>query len=239
MRLRGPAAASASRFTDRLWQYVCANLDRKASIAVAHFSSGMSAPASQCSAALPTTPPARTSGGVSVLAVGRMGAGITPDFANQSELARDLMFGAAQNSIRIVQQDLGFTLGRADTLFPDSTIDRLIDFLRRRDGHIYIVLSNLGAVGNSGSIYSNGVSLQAVARHLREALQRRFEARDPHLRYEIRRGPDPVTRSCASVHLAPFRLVGRVRRVATDRQSLKLWMIDDRAFYIARTTCIR
>ena len=63
-----------------------------------------------------------------------------------------------------MQQDLGFGLGRADPLFPDSTIDRLVDFLRqRREGDIYIVLSNPGALGKSGSTYSNDVSLEAFA----------------------------------------------------------------------------
>ena len=141
-----------------------------------------------------------------ILAVARLGAGITKDFANQSELARDLMLGAAQSDIRIVQQDLGFALGRSDTLFPDSTIDRLVDFLRQRDGDIYIVLSNQGAVGKSGSTYSNDVSLQTLAHHLREEVQRRFEARDPHWRYQIRTGPDPVNALlCERLHLAPFR----------------------------------
>ena len=42
-------------------------------------------------------------------------------------------------------------LGRSDTLFPESTLDRLIDFMEQRDGHVYIVLSNRGATGNSGS----------------------------------------------------------------------------------------
>ncbi len=137
MRVRGPAAASAARFTDRLWEYVCANIERKASIAVASSSGGC-----PVTAALSAGP---GKGGLPILAVGRMGAGITRSFANQSELARDLMLGAARHEIRIVQQDLGFGLGRADTLFPDSTIDRLVDFLRQGRGDIYIVLSNLGA----------------------------------------------------------------------------------------------
>ena len=50
------------------------------------------------------------------------------------------------------QQDLGFKLGRSNTLFPESTLDRLIDFIEQRDGHVYIVLSNPGATGNSGSL---------------------------------------------------------------------------------------
>ena len=93
-----------------------------------------------------------------------------------------------RHEIRIAQQDLGFALGRADTLFPDSTIDRLVDFLRQGRGDIYIVLSNFGAKGKSGSTYSNDVSLKTLARHLKREVQRRFEAKDPVSRYAIRRG---------------------------------------------------
>ena len=199
------------------------------------FASGQSVPANECPVAPAPISPSRAAGGVPILAVGRLGAGITKDFANQSELARDLMLGAAQHSIRIVQQDLGFSFGRADTLFPDSTIDRLVDFLRRRDGHIYIVLSNLGAAGNSGSTYSNGVTLEALARHLRDAVQRRVEAKDPLSRYEIRRGPDPVNALlCERVHLAPFRFGPDATWPSgkTISNHSKLWMVDDRVFYI-------
>ena len=68
------------------------------------------------------------------------------------------------------------------------------------------MLSNQGAVGKSGISYSNDVSLQTLAHHLREEVQRRFEARDPHWRYQIRSGPDPVNALlCERLHLAPFR----------------------------------
>jgi phosphatidylserine/phosphatidylglycerophosphate/cardiolipin synthase-like enzyme len=236
MRVHGPAAASAARFTDRLWDYICANLDKKPEIVMSNFAMGMSLPAGGCAptpAAMPSAP--KAGGGVPILAVGRMGAGITKDFANQSELARDLMLGAAQHDIRIAQQDLGFMLGRADPLFPESTIDRLIDFLQRRDGHIYIVLSNLGAAGDTGSSYSNDVPLKAVAKHLRAALQARYERRDPFWRYEMRRGPDPINAVlCERVHLAPFRFGPDAswpggKSIANHA---KFWMVDERAFYI-------
>lgn len=228
MRLRGPAAASAAHYADRLWDYVCANRDRKASISFASSTGDCPTPP-----ALPAAAPGR--GGTPVLAVGRLGAGITRDFANQSELARDLMLGAARHEIRIVQQDLGFGLGRADILFPDSAIDRLVDFLRQGRGDIYIVLSNLGARGKSGSTYSNDVSLQALAKHLRQEVQRRFEAREPLSRYEIRRGADPVNAMlCDHVHLAPYRLGPSASWPggAAIANHAKLWMVDGRVFYI-------
>jgi phosphatidylserine/phosphatidylglycerophosphate/cardiolipin synthase-like enzyme len=229
MRVRGPAAASAARYADRLWTFVCANLERKPSVSVASTSGTACLPP-------PALQPAqRTGGDVPILAVARLGAGITKDFANQSELARDLMLGAAQRDIRIVQQDLGFALGRADTLFPDSTIDRLVDFLFRRDGDIYMVLSNQGAVGKSGSTYSNDVSLETLAHHLREEVERRFERRDPNWRYQIRSGRDPVNALlCERLHLAPFRFGPDPRWPDGEPfgTHAKFWMVDDRVFYV-------
>lgn len=236
MQVTGPAAASAAHFADALWQYVCANLDKEAAISVASLPAGASSPIHEClpPEPLPASPQAK-SGGMPILGVGRLAAGITKDFANQSELARDLMLGAARHSIRIVQQDLGFNLARADTLFPDSTFDRLVDFLRHEQGDIYIVLSDLGAVGDSGSSYSNNVTLAQVAQHLRDAVQRRIYARDPLARYAIRRGPDPVNALlCSRVHIAPFRFGPDAawpggRPIANHA---KFWMVDDRTFYI-------
>ncbi|MBS0221752.1 MAG: hypothetical protein JSR91_13515 [Proteobacteria bacterium] len=236
MQVTGPAAASAAHFADALWRYVCANLDKGKAISVASLPAGASLPIREClpPEPLPTSPQAK-SGGVPILGVGRLAAGITKDFANQSELARDLMLGTARHSIRIVQQDLGFNLGRADTLFPDSTFDRLVDFLRREQGDIYIVLSDLGAVGDSGSSYSNNVTLGQVAQHLRDAVQRRIYARDPLARYAVRRGPDPVNALlCSRVHIAPFRFGPDAawpggRPIANHA---KFWMVDDRIFYI-------
>ena len=236
MLVRGPAAASSSRFADRLWQFVCANLDRKPSVQLASFASGQSAAPGACPASLAPPVAARLAGGgVPILAVGRLGAGITTDFANQSELARDLMFGAARHTIRVSQQDIGFKIGRSDAIFPDSTLERMIDFIEQRDGQVYIVLSNPGATGNSGSTYYNDVSLRAFARHLRGLVQKRVDARDPKERYEIAKGPDPINALlCSHVHLAPFRFgpdatwPGRM----TIANHAKLWMVDDRVFYI-------
>ena len=201
------AAASPSRFADRLWQFVCANLDKKPAVQLASFVSGQSVASGACPASLALSVAARTTaGGLPILAVGRLGAGITTDFANQSELARDLVFGAAQHTIRVSQQDIGFKIGRSDAIFPESTLDRMLDFIEQRDGQLYIVLSNTGSTGNSGSTYYNDVSLRAFARHLRDMVQKRVDARDPKERYEIRKGPDPINALlCSHVHLAPLR----------------------------------
>jgi phosphatidylserine/phosphatidylglycerophosphate/cardiolipin synthase-like enzyme len=236
MLVRGPAAASPSRFADRLWQFACANLDKKPSVQLASFVSGQSVPSGACPMSLALPVAARTTaGGVPVLAVARLGAGITTDFANQSELARDLVFGAAQHTIRVSQQDIGFKIGRSDAIFPESTLDRMLDFIEQRDGQVYIVLSNTGSTGNSGSTYYNDVSLRAFARHLRDMVQKRVDARDPKERYEIRKGPDPINALlCSHVHLAPLRFGPDATWPGgmTIANHAKLWMVDDRVFYI-------
>jgi phosphatidylserine/phosphatidylglycerophosphate/cardiolipin synthase-like enzyme len=231
MLVKGPAAASASRFADRLWGFVCTNLDRKPSGQLATFPAGET---TRCPDSL--APPSRDgTSGLEMLAVGRLGAGLTTEFANQSELARDLLFAAARRTIRISQQDLGFKLGRASTLFPESTIERLLDFIEQRDGHVYIVLSNPGSIGNGGSPYDNGVTLLELARHLRGVMMRRQDARDWRARYAIRKEPDAINALlCSHIHLAPLRFGPDPswpggKAIANHA---KFWMVDDRAFYI-------
>lgn len=236
MRVRGPAAASAARFTERLWDYVCTNLDKAPKVVVSNFDVNErgSTPAQTCMTP-PPLPPVRGGGGVPILGVGRLGSGITKDFANQSELARDLMFGSARKSVRIVQQDLGFALGRADKLYPESSLAKLVTLLLQGQGDVYIVLSNEGSVGNSGSSYSNDVSLKELARHIRELVQRRIEAADPKERFSMRAGPDPVNALlCEHVFLAPMRFGpdSKWPGGAAIANHAKFWMVDDRTFYI-------
>ena len=234
MRISGPAAASASRFVDTLWQYVCSNLDKSKTISLSSFATDRSLAEGSC----PPSPVEKTSsqrGGVPIMAIGRLASGVTSDFANHSDLARDLLLGAAKHDIKIVQQDLGFVFGRADMLFPESNLERLVTFLMRGEGDVYIVLSNDGSRAPDGGNYFNGVSLAALAHHLREMVQGRLEAKDPHLRYAIRTGPDPANALlCEHVHLAPFRFGpdDKWPDHGTFAIHPKLWMIDDRAFYI-------
>lgn len=241
MRLHGPAAASASRFADALWRYVCAKAGKTPTVTAVSFESGKAASAAACpsSFAAMSTPRPDKAGGVSILAVGRLGGGLTRYFDNQGDLARDLMFGAAQASIRMVQQDIGFILGRADPIYPESTLERLVDFLETRQGDIYIVLSNQGSIGGSGFAYSNGVPLRTLAKHLRDMVSKRYEVRheDEHGRLDtsIRTGPDPVNAMlCSRVHLASLRFgpddtwPGGM----TFANHSKFWMVDDRFFYI-------
>jgi phosphatidylserine/phosphatidylglycerophosphate/cardiolipin synthase-like enzyme len=229
MILQGPAAADAERFADALWDYVCSH-PKDPAVSVLAFRSGDRDLGQGCLARLPPPEPAARVGTLPVLAVGRLGAGITRDFANQNDLARDLMLGAARRSIRIVQQDIGFRLPGAlgildggSITWPETTLDRLADLLRR-GGDVYIVLSNLGSEGRSKSSYSNGVPLAAVARRIADAVTRRG-------------GPtgDAATELlCRHLHLAPFRFGPEPTWPGDEKIANhgKFWMVDDRAFYI-------
>ncbi|MFO1080594.1 MAG: hypothetical protein U1E23_08215 [Reyranellaceae bacterium] len=221
MRVDGPAAMSATRFADRLWQFVCGHRAEAPAVQLASFPRPAAGVAGPCPDHLAEPPGPRPAAGVPILAVGRMGAGIATDFANHSELARDLVLGSARRTIYLAQQDLGFTLGRAAPIYPESTLERLVDFVVQRQGELYIVLSNFGAVGNSGSSYSNSVSLATLAAHLREVAQRRA-------------GRDVDDLLCRHVHLAPFRFGPDAtwpgnRPIANHA---KLWMVDERVFYL-------
>jgi phosphatidylserine/phosphatidylglycerophosphate/cardiolipin synthase-like enzyme len=241
MRVHGPAAASASRFADAMWRYVCAKAGMAPTVTVVSFESGESAPGMNCPssfASVTSSNPGKAAG-VSILAIGRLAGGLTRYFDNQGDLARDLMFGAAQTSIRIVQQDIGFILGRADAIYPESTLERLVDFLETKQGDIYIVLSNQGSMGNSGFAYYNGVPLRMLAKHLRDMVSKRYEARradkNGRLDTSIRRGPDPVNAMlCSRVHLAPYRFGPDKEWPGgkTIANHSKFWMVDDRVFYI-------
>jgi phosphatidylserine/phosphatidylglycerophosphate/cardiolipin synthase-like enzyme len=223
MEVRGPAAADAVAFIDALWRFACHANGTRRDVAIASLPAGGTLPDAHC-LAIPAPPRPAAAGDVSLLAVGRLASGITPDFANQSDLARDLLLGAARRSIRIVQQDLAFTLGRVDPLWPESTLERLADFLLRDRGDLHIVLSNPGAVGNSGSSYSNGVGPEAVAAKIRQVARRRSPMPDAALNALL----------CRRLHVATLRF-GPDEDWPDGKpfgSHVKFWMVDDRLFYI-------
>lgn len=223
MQVQGPAAADAAAFIDAMWRFACGSTGKSPAVAVSSLAAGGTEPHDGCLAA-PAPPRPMSAGTIPILAVGRLAAGITKDFANQSDLARDLLLGSARRSIRIVQQDLAFTLGRLDPLYPESTLERLADFLLSGTGDLYIVLSAPSAVGNSGSSYGNGVSLETVARKIRQVIRARSTLADSTL--------DALL--CRRLHLAPFRF--GPDSAWPDKQAFgnhaKFWMVDDRLFYM-------
>jgi phosphatidylserine/phosphatidylglycerophosphate/cardiolipin synthase-like enzyme len=227
MYLRGPAAGDASAFLDKQWAFVCAhNGDRKRAVEVRSLTPGDKSIGERCPARLfeRMHDRLRRVGSVPVLAIGRMGAGINDDFANHNDLARDLMLGSARQTVRIVQQDFGFNFGQPQTVYPESSMERIADFLLKDQGDAFIVLSNYRARGRSGATYSNRLPIETTARKFREVARRRSTL------------PDPVLDAllCRRLHMAPFRF-GPDDTWPDDvpiGSHAKFWMIDDRAFYI-------
>ena len=226
MQVQGAAAADADRFADTLWQFVCNHGGGDAAVSAFMYRSGDAAIGPGCLPRIDV--PARQSAGgtgIPVLAIGRLGAGITTDFASQDDLARDLIFGAARHSIRIAQQDVGISqLGRADAIYPDSALEHWADFMLAGRGDVYLVLSNLDAKGRSKSTYSNSLSVEAVADKMLRTAQARSTLPRPAL----------VDLLCSRFHLASFRFGPDT--TWPDKQPIgnhsKFWMVDDRYFYI-------
>jgi phosphatidylserine/phosphatidylglycerophosphate/cardiolipin synthase-like enzyme len=224
MEVEGPAAYDAERFADALWRSVCSHrpaVDVNASfVSLGAASSG----GGDCPSHIALPEREEERGGVPILAVGRLASGIVSGFADQSLIARDLMFGAARHTIRMVQQDVGFALlrGTLDRSWPESALGKIADLLGK-DGDVYMVLSNLGAAGAIG-IYSNGIPIEAVADKIKEVVKRRTGLAEPSLSELL----------CQHLHLAPLRFGPDDKW--PDGQAIgthaKFWMVDDRVFYI-------
>jgi len=226
MQLRGAAAIDAHRYADKLWHYVCDHDNPLNAVSTYMYRSGAPDISSGCleTIGLPSSLPAATPG-VSVLSSARLGAGITDDFANQDDIARDLIFGAARHDILVAQQDVAFIqLGQAGPLYPELTLRAWVEFMLAGRGDVYLVLSNAGAEGRSKSSYSNGVSLEAVAEKML-AVAKAHSARPL---------PALVDLLCHHFHLAPFRFGPDAAWPGGHPigNHSKFWMVDDRYFYL-------
>jgi phosphatidylserine/phosphatidylglycerophosphate/cardiolipin synthase-like enzyme len=228
MAVEGPAAHDAHRFADALWSSVCSQSRTDNVNAIYTFFGAMSGTAEECLKKMPLPldedEHEESKGGVPILAVGRLASGITPVFADQSLIARDLILGAAMSSIRMLQQDVAFTLlGKVDRAWPESALGQIADLIGNKGGDVYIILSNLGAAGPVGS-YSNGVPIEDVAKKIRDVVHQRTGLDEPALSALV----------CQHLHLAPLRFGLDVswpkdQPIGTHA---KFWMVDERAFYI-------
>jgi phosphatidylserine/phosphatidylglycerophosphate/cardiolipin synthase-like enzyme len=225
MEVEGTAAEDAHHFADALWQFLCAAPRQDRINASYSYSAGDSGigPACLAHSELPQGEP-RAMGQVPILSVGRLAYGITRGFADQSLVARDLMLGAATNTIRMVQQDVAFALPPLPTVtWPNSALTKIASLLIEKHGDIYIVLSNYQAAGPTGT-YSNGVRIEDVARKIRDVAQSLSQMPTSELNGLL----------CAHLHLAPLRFGpdGTWPNHVPIGVHAKFWMIDDRAFYI-------
>jgi hypothetical protein len=226
IELRGSATIDAHQFADELWQYVCGHGASSSAVSMYVYRSGSAGISAGC---LPKIQlPSHLSGaasGVPVLATARLGAGITSDFANQDDLARDLIFGAARHDILFAQQDVAFLMpGEAAPLYPELTLSAWAKFMLSGRGDVFLVLSSDGAIGRSKSPYSNGVALAAVADKMLQVAQAHSVLPKPVL----------IDLLCSHFHLAPFRFGPDATWPGNHPigNHGKFWMVDDRYFYI-------
>ena len=227
MRLQGSAATDAHRYADELWRFVCEHRDATAgTVASVVYHSGDVKISSGCLSRIEL--PSRfsaTASGASVLSTGRLGSGITTDFANQDDIARDLIFGAARHNIVVAQQDVAFVLpGHPDPLYPELTFQAWAQFMLAGRGDVFLVLSSPGATGLSKSAYSNGVSLEAVA----DKMFKTAQASSSLPRSEL------IDLLCRHFHLASFRFGPDSTWPGNHPigNHGKFWMVDDRYFYV-------
>jgi hypothetical protein len=226
MELRGSGAINAHVYADAIWQFVCNHADGSKPVSTFMYRSGTEGIWHGCLPTIELPPrPANAASGIPVLATGRLGSGITDDFANQDDIARDLIFGAARRNILVAQQDVAFKIGgQPEALYPELTLKAWAEFMLAGRGDVFVVLSNLGSRARSKFEYSNGVPLEAVA----EKMLRVAEAHSSLPR------PALIELLCRHFHLAPFRFGPDPTWPGNHPigNHGKFWMVDDRYFYI-------
>lgn len=221
MEIDGPAATDAHRFLDELWDFLC---EQQPNDEVNEWHSALNGTTELGEACLAriSLPPSPPRGNVSILAVARLAAGISPVFADQSLIARDLVLGAATKSVRLLIQDVPFAVAGLDLSWPEHALDALARLLAK-EGDVYMILSNYGAAGPVGN-YSMLVPIGAVATKMREKLREHSTLDDTALTDLL----------CRHLHLAPLRF-GPDATWPDDEPigtHAKFWMVDDRAFYV-------
>ncbi|MFF7076619.1 phospholipase D-like domain-containing protein [Streptomyces lavendulae] len=249
LALSGPAAGSAARYLDTLWDWTCRNKSNWASVWFA--SSGDAG----CMSTLPRPAAPAGGGDVPALAVGGLGVGIRQsdpasafkpvlptapdtkcvvgvhdntnadrdyDTVNPEESALRALVASATGHIEISQQDLNATcppLPRYDVRLYDALAAKLAAGVKVR-----IVVSdpaNRGAVGSGG--YSQIKSLSEVSDVLRGRLQA--------LTGDAGRAKAAM---CDGLQLATFRASDKATWADGKpyAQHHKLVSVDDSAFYI-------
>ncbi|WP_329427201.1 phospholipase D-like domain-containing protein [Streptomyces sp. NBC_01268] len=249
LALSGPAAGSAGRYLDTLWDWTCRN---KSSWSSVWFASSNGA---GCLPTLPRTAAPAGGGDVPAIAVGGLGVGIRQsdpaspfkpvlpdasaakcgltgrdytnadrdyDTVNPEESALRALVASATEHIEISQQDLNAfcpLLPRFDIRLYDTLAAKLAAGVKVR-----IVVSdpaNRGAVGSGG--YSQIKSLSEVSDILRSRLT-------------ALTGDDRTARAamCQSLQLASFRASSKATWADGKpyAQHHKLVSVDDAAFYI-------
>ena len=221
MRVTGPAAGEAHAFLDLLWAWAGRQLATPSEIGSLHairWAGGRIEPAGPPP---PVALAAPVEGATPVLAIGRLGAGVSADprGANVGATVAAIVFRQARASIRISQMDFGFQWDGVNFWSAD-VVAALADVLTdpARSVTVQMVLSEPGAKTAAGGPYSFGTTLADIVAEMRRVIGDR--------------------RMTGSMQLAPLRFSSHGDRWQHDGTQLKIinhakfWMVDDRAFHI-------
>lgn len=231
MRLVGPAAGSALRYCNRLWEHV----DYWNRRALGIYSNDYDGPTGKIGGnSLKWVPGSYgpDPGKTSVLSLARLGR-MDWGKGNQSDYSfRDAM-ALAKKSIKISQQDLLLVLA------PDAALLQELARAILEGVAVSVVLTSPGAQSGAGTSYWTGASLQATANAVALATLIAARARGISIDEAIRRLRE-------NFRLAPLRFSGdsewpaqrthehcgqpRVARKIANHA--KVWIVDDRLFYV-------
>ena len=218
MFVTGSAAATAQRYADELWAYECGD---SWNVTTSHGISGTKG--SSCPPAFARVAPVGA-GHVAVIGVGRLGAAGS---SNASDAAILAMLGAAKQTIRLSQQDLGPPhLGILQAAsWPTPILQALVAALGR-GVDVSLVLSDYDVKAHGGNPYSLGWKPEDVAAKIyetAEASPASFPA-----------GTDVRALLCAHLHVAPLRLSSQAGWADGNSfaNHMKLVVVDEVGFYI-------
>jgi len=214
--LRGSSAFGLHQFADRIWESVCAyTLPSWKSV---YWASGMNDIAAGCQVHNGITRKTG-SGSVAVLGAGRLAS--LAGQGNAADVAMATALGGSTATIRMSQQDLGFTGGLLWWAPAMNAIGRAL--VARQQ--VYIVLSNDKAKAGNGNPYTTDVPLTTTANHIKGYVSSQNGAPS---------GKALVDLLCSNLHLTTIRF-GPSDRWPNGYEfanHAKFFMVDDRVFYV-------
>jgi phosphatidylserine/phosphatidylglycerophosphate/cardiolipin synthase-like enzyme len=226
MKLEGPAAASAHKFADRIWQYIKANNHHGGVFHKTYSNSYAGGVYGQLAAEPFALSAAPGQGDVPVLGVAMPGFGFSADESEilASEKAMVYFIENAKHSVYISQQDLIKSGAMGDAAYNKAIFGALIKFVLQRKGMLGIVVSTPYAKAGGGS-YSDNFHPEKI---LEALLYAAAEAKIP-------------VNDAVHDELQQRVFIGTVRFSHADAawpgpnpigNHAKFWMVDERVFYI-------
>ncbi|HJQ39396.1 MAG TPA: hypothetical protein VKB93_19820, partial [Thermoanaerobaculia bacterium] len=230
MKVEGPAAASAQKFANRLWEFIAAN-NKHIGESWKTFSNHYDAATGtygQDAAGQVSIPAVTGMGDVPILAVADPGYGLPAfDSLQASRRAMLYFFRNAKRSIYLSQQDLVSNKFLGDPNTIKEVFTELAKFVVQRGGMLGIVISDRYATDVGGVPYSEGFDAKDILEWLErwavEAGIPRGEALEDALQQRVFVGT-------MRFHHAESGWPGATPLPIGNHA--KFWMVDERVFYV-------